>query len=77
MEKIAENQFTITKPLFMEGMLRISQDGYGKSAQKAMLRASTAATMTICLLFMGPLLSFFAFHYSTKNLNCIENLDGS
>lgn len=37
MEKIAENQFTITKPLFMEGMLRISQDGYGKSARKAML----------------------------------------
>ena len=37
MEKIAENQFTITKPLFMEGMLRISKDGYGKSARKAML----------------------------------------
>jgi hypothetical protein len=36
-EKIAENKFTITKPLFMEGMLRISRDGYGKSARKAML----------------------------------------
>ena len=37
MNKIAENQFTITKSLFMEGMLRISRDGYGKSARKAML----------------------------------------
>lgn len=37
MEKLAENQFTITKSLFMEGMLRISRDGYGKSARKAML----------------------------------------
>lgn len=37
MEKLAENQFTITKRLFMEGMLRISRDGYGKSARKAML----------------------------------------
>jgi hypothetical protein len=36
-DKIAENQFTITKQLFMEGMLRISRDGYGKSARKAML----------------------------------------
>lgn len=37
MEKLAENQFTITKKLFMEGMLRISGAGYGKSAAKAML----------------------------------------
>lgn len=37
MEKLAENQFTITKSLFIEGMLRISRDGYGKSAKKAML----------------------------------------
>lgn len=37
MNKIAENQFAITKSLFMEGMLRISRDGYGKSARKAML----------------------------------------
>ena len=37
MDKVAENQFTITKSLFMEGMLRISRDGYGKSAGKAML----------------------------------------
>ena len=37
MEKLAENQFTITKSLFMEGMLRISRDGYGRSARKAML----------------------------------------
>ena len=37
MNKLAENQFTITRSLFMEGMLRISRDGYGKSAGKAML----------------------------------------
>lgn len=37
MEKLAENRFTITKSLFMEGMLRISRDGYGKAAGKAML----------------------------------------
>ena len=37
MERQAENQFTITKSLFMEGMLRISRDSYGKAAAKAML----------------------------------------
>lgn len=37
MERQAENQFTITKSLFMEGMLRISRDSYGKAAVKAML----------------------------------------
>lgn len=37
MEVLAENQFTITKSLYMEGMLRISRDGYGKSARRVML----------------------------------------
>lgn len=37
MEKLAENEFTITKSLFMEGRLHISRDGYGKAAAKAML----------------------------------------
>ena len=37
MERQAENKFTITKSLFMEGMLRISRDSYGKAAAKAML----------------------------------------
>lgn len=37
MERKAENKFTITKSLFMEGMLRISRDSYGKAAAKAML----------------------------------------
>jgi len=36
-ERKAENKFTITKSLFMEGMLRISRDSYGKAAAKAML----------------------------------------
>ena len=37
MKILAENRFTLTKPLFMEGMLRISKDSYGKSAKKAVL----------------------------------------
>lgn len=37
MEILAENQFTITKSLYMEGMLRISRDGYGKTARRAFL----------------------------------------
>lgn len=36
MRKLAENQFTITKSLFLEGMLCISPHGYGKSAGKAL-----------------------------------------
>lgn len=37
MQMLTENRFIITKSLFYEGMLRISRDGYGKSARKAML----------------------------------------
>lgn len=37
MKILAENRFALTKPLFMEGMLRISRDSYGKSAKKAVL----------------------------------------
>lgn len=33
----AENRFTVTKPLFYEGMLRLSRDTYGKFASRAML----------------------------------------
>lgn len=33
----AENRFTVTQALFREGFLRISRDGYGKFAAKAML----------------------------------------
>ena len=49
MEKYAENRFTITKKLFMEGMLRISREGYGKSAGRAML------------LILGLWLAFFGY----------------
>lgn len=64
MEKLAENQFTITKSLFMEGMLRISRDSYGKAAVKAMLvvlglwaafliyTIAVDGEMTICLGFL-------------------------
>ena len=37
MEKLAENQFTITKKLYIEGMLRLSRESYGKAAGRAML----------------------------------------
>lgn len=37
MEKIAENRFSISKSLYMEGMLRLSRDSYVKSAAKAIL----------------------------------------
>lgn len=36
MEVLAENRFTITRDLFVEGMLRISKDGYGKFAARSM-----------------------------------------
>ena len=34
MEKLAENRFTITKKLYMEAMLRMSEASYGKTAGK-------------------------------------------
>lgn len=37
MEILAENRTIVTKKLFCEGFLRLSRDGYGKSAAKAML----------------------------------------
>lgn len=37
MEVIAENNIVMTKKLFYEGMLRVSKEGYGKFAKKAML----------------------------------------
>lgn len=36
MDFLAENRFTLKKSLFMEGMLRISREGYGKAAAKGM-----------------------------------------
>lgn len=37
MEIIAENHFHMTKPLFFEGLLRLSRDSYGKTAKKCSL----------------------------------------
>ncbi len=36
MKILAENRFTITKSLFIEGMLRVSRENYGKFAKKAL-----------------------------------------
>lgn len=53
MEHLAENRFTITKSLFYEGMLRISREGYGKAAGKAML------------VFLGMWLALLVFTVTT------------
>lgn len=37
MPPLSENRLTITKPLFLEGMLRISRDTYGATARKIAL----------------------------------------
>lgn len=37
MEALAENRIIINKKMFYEGMLRISRDGYGRSARKGVL----------------------------------------
>lgn len=34
MEKLAENSFRLTKKLYMEAMLRMSKESYGKTAEK-------------------------------------------
>lgn len=54
MEKLAENQFTITKSLYMEGMLRISRDGYGKTARRTML------------VILGLWVAFFLYALAVK-----------
>lgn len=53
----AENRLTITKPLFYEGMLRLSRDTYGKFASRAMLVffAIWAALLLFTLLTGGNL----------------------
>lgn len=50
-----ENRTTITKQLFMEGLGRISRDGYGKAARKAMLvlLGMWAALLVYTLLSQG------------------------
>lgn len=45
----AENHLTVTKPLFFEGMLRLSRDTYGKFASRAML--VFLAVWAVLLLF--------------------------
>lgn len=42
MDILAENRFTITKSLFIEGMLRVSTESYGKLAKKAVLLLAAA-----------------------------------
>lgn len=52
MEPLAENRFTITKSLFYEGMLRVSQESFGPFAKKVLLvLAILWAIMTAVTLF--------------------------
>lgn len=57
----AENRFSVTKELFYEGMLRISRDGYGKFAGKAMLVSGGIwlALLAFTLISGGQLASVF------------------
>lgn len=57
-ELLAENQFTITKKLFYEGMALISRDSYGKFVKKVtiVLLAVWLVLFTITLIANGNLL---------------------
>lgn len=52
MEPLAENRFTITKPLFYEGMLRVSRESFGPFTKKVLLiLAILWAVMAAATLF--------------------------
>ena len=55
MEILAENRFIITKSLFYEGTLRVSKEGYGKTARKIVLvlAALWAVIVAVTLLTRG------------------------
>ncbi len=63
MELLTENRITVNKSLFLEGMLRISRDGYGKAARKAMLvfLAVWAAFLVFTIAIQGDILQTAAF----------------
>ena len=59
MEPLAENRFTITKELFYEGMLRVTQESYGPFIKKIMLVLAVAwAVLAAVTLFMRGSLSY-------------------
>lgn len=64
MEILAENRFTITKPLCYEGMLRISAEGYGKFAKKAvMVLAAAWLILTAVTLWRGYSLGYMVIEF--------------
>lgn len=64
MELLAENRFTITKALCYEGMLRISAEGYGKFARKAvMVLAAAWLVLTAMTLWQGQSLGYMAIEF--------------
>ena len=64
MEVLAENCFTITKPLCYEGMQRISAGGYGKFARKAVLFLIAAwLILTVVTLWQGQSLGYIMIEF--------------
>lgn len=59
MEILAENHFTITKGLFLEGMLRVSAENYGKFAGKAVAFLGLAwLVLAAVMLWLGQSLAY-------------------
>lgn len=63
MEPIAQNSFAITKALFFEGMRRVSREGYGKFAIKALLALAMLwiVLLIITLASGGDVLHTFGY----------------
>lgn len=57
MERLAENQFILHKKLFIEGMLRISKNSYGRFARRSMaiLLGLWCVLLLFAILFHGDL----------------------
>ena len=53
MELLAENRFTITKKLFYEGMLRVTEESYGSFAKKVLLFLAVAWAILAVVTLMG------------------------
>lgn len=64
MTVLAENRFTITKPLCYEGTLRISAESYGKFAKKAvMFLAAAWLILTAFTLWQGRSLGYMVIEF--------------
>ena len=74
MEILAENRFYMTKPLFFEGMARISKDTYGKWAKKftlVLLLVWAAAAMLLPFTEEKSYLLFIARSKKTSQFSAL------